>query len=1460
MKLKLAVATCLLTSLLAALAAPGEKPLRVFLRAGVKTHGAGEHDHPRFLEEWKKLLPQRGAPCDGSMEFPTAAQLDQADVMVMFCQDGGSITPAQRAVLEKFLKRGGGMVVVHDAVCGNDPHWFKTIVGGAWEHGHSKWHEGNIGFYILDREHPITQGVSNFEIDDEIYHDLHFMPEARVLAASFHNVFTIAPQMWVYERTLEGGQPYRAFVTLLGHKYTTFEARHSRALLLRGIAWAGQRDVDSLLTAEEKASLTYPEGGPTAPQKSAEKLIVHPEFNVSLVASEPLINKPISIDWDAQGRLWVAETPEYPSGRRVNTNDNVIFPWRTRVPVPVKDGKEDRPARDRISYVEDTNGDGVADKKTVFFDGLELVTSLVFYKDGVIVAQAPDILWLRDTDGDGKADKQETLYTGFGTFDTHAVLSNLRWGLDGWVYATVGYSRGDIKSPDGSKSFGRVTEGVLRFKPDGSALEQVSSKGSNTWGMDFDWDNELFFTQATSGDHLNHVVVSEGVLQRGRLPSTASYYTTEDHKKSFPAMTWEKQAYVQIDVVGGFTAVSGSCLYTGGAWPEKFNTTHFLTEPTINIVHHDLLQRTNSTFRAVREAGREQTEFIASRDLWFRPIHLRVGPDGALYVVDFYNQAVVHNDTRGPRHGANNAAVRPDRDHYFGRVWRVQHKEPKPLPTAKLDAKDPAALVKALEHPNGWVRMTAHRLLSERGQADVAAVLQPLVTAADKPAYTRVHALWVLHNLGKLDPSTALAALADSAAGVRKNAAAVLAQTTVPPERIAMVRSGLATRFTDEDPRVRLHALEALANLPLTRELALALTSNYGKLALDNWLLSALLGITARDPLLVVDALMDMPSPALGPLMADLSEQIAKKQDPELAARLITTVAGRKGAVQQLQMAAMMNIEFNLKPEVVPKWTPELQQALQGFVQARNTSLACAGLVLASRWDTQRTLAADTAKLLAQLNARLTNAAMSDPFRELAVTILLKARRLEPEAITKVGRLLTPATSPRLQHHIVHELGDCGDPAVGAVLAEAYANLDATLQESVFEALLRRADWSNALLDAVKSGAVSLNTLGPTALHRLRHHGDKAIAARAGQIIDEVRGPEIQEKDQLIAKLLPAVQQPGDVAKGKTVFTQNCANCHKFKGEGRDVAPDLTGMGAHGPAELLVHILDPNRYVEANYLAIGIETQDGEVFDGIIGRENREVVVLRNAQGDQEIATANIKARHTTGLSLMPSGFETLGEEPLRDLLAFLCEGENRYRLLDLRSAFTANSTRGIYTSESARNETLRFERFGVIKVGDIPFEIMSPSKTADGNNVCVLRGGDGFAKSRPQKVEIQNVGVKASKLHFLGGVGGWAYPWGEQPGHNVPVMKVTVHFADGQTEELVLKNGQEFADYLGSPTEPRFNVPGSQPVPGLVKSGQVRWFTKPLQRAAEIKSISLESFDNHVAPTLVALTAEIVP
>ena len=247
------------------------------------------------------------------------------------------------------------------------------------------------------------------------------------------------------------------------------------------------------------------------------------EFNRSIPArlfprtAEPLVSKPLNVDWDHKGRLWVVESVEYPEGKRGGGPESMHTLWQreTNLGTPAA---VDRPGRDTVSWLEDKDGDGVMDARHVFADDLDLATSFCFYQDGVIVAQPPHILFLRDTDGDGKADKRETLYTGLGTFDTHAVLNNLRWGLDGWVYATQGYSSSPkVTSGDGKTDFGGLGSGIVRFKPDGSKIEMVSAKSGNCWGIDITADGEMFFTQPTSGDLVMHVPVSDRLMAEGGM-------------------------------------------------------------------------------------------------------------------------------------------------------------------------------------------------------------------------------------------------------------------------------------------------------------------------------------------------------------------------------------------------------------------------------------------------------------------------------------------------------------------------------------------------------------------------------------------------------------------------------------------------------------------------------------------------------------------------------------------------------------------------------------------------------------------------------------------------------------------------------------------------------------------------------------------------------------------------------
>ncbi|HEX3798543.1 MAG TPA: PVC-type heme-binding CxxCH protein [Verrucomicrobiae bacterium] len=1419
--------------------ASNTSPLRVFIRAGVKTHGPDQHDHPRFLKEWTELLNERGAKATGAMDFPTAEQLADTDVLILYAADAGDISPEQRSYLDKFLKRGGGLVVLHDAVCGKDADWFKTVIGGAWAYGHAKFYEGHISLYYQDHEHPITRDASNFEFDDEEYYDLEMMPEAHVLANAYQpddrnksdgvvrpSVYDVAPQIWTYEK-----DNYRAFVSIPGHNYKSFQLPHYRAVLLRGIAWAGKRDADLLVSKEELASLRYPVGGPTAPEEASKKINVPPDFNISLVASEPLIEKPISMDWDAKGRLWIAETPEYPFRKD-----------RSRAPY------------DRISILEDSHHDGHMDKKSVFCNDLDLVTSLVFYKDGVIVSQAPYILWLRDTHGSGHADEKITLYRGFGTNDTHAVISNLRWGMDGWIYATLGYTRGDIYSGDGKQHFGRVTEGVIRFKPDGSAMEQVSSKGGNTWGVDQAPDGEIFFSQA-NGSHVNHVVMPESALARGRVGNATSFLNIEDHTRSFPLMSWKQQAYVQIDWVGNFTAAAGCCIYDGGAWPEKYDYTYYVSEPTLNIVHQDYLRAKGVSYVASKDPQRLETEFITSSDLWFRPIHERVGPDGALYVLDFYNQAVVHNDTRGVRADPHsNSANRPDRDHHFGRIWRVQNNDARKLEVPKLSGAKPAKLVEALNHPNEWVRMTALRLLLERNRSDIAPQLQALTQSTQASPITRVHALWLLNDLGVETPAILAAAISSTNEAIAKNGLEMIESAKNKVTADGAVTAAAIGRVNDTNARVRLEAIIAAGELSRRSDDQIkTLVRVYPQLQ-DSWLESAWLGASASEPQrFIATAVQIADEGDFTTLVGNLAAQMGESQDAAAAAQTVILISSASGVrADGLKQAVLENLARTLKPDAVPSWTPELESALQVLLKSPNRELAMFALPLAARWDTHGALAGQVKPLVVELIAGLNNTSKSEGQRVQIATSLLAARQLDAEILPAVARLLGSANSAAFQRQIIFALGNVSDSSVGAAFTSAYAQIPAELQDVVLNELLKRADWSEALLDAIEANKISLATLGPVTINNLRTHSDHAVAVRANKIIDTLRGPQMKEKNELIAKFTPLVTQPGDPARGKELFTKNCAICHSFNGQGKNVAPDLTGMGAHGPAELIVHVLDPNREVEPNYYAYSIETRDGEIYDGVIARENRNSVTLRNAAGDTEISVANIKTRRNTGRSLMPDGFESLGGDVLRDILAYLCAGDARFRILDLRPAFTEDSRRGMWLAEANSEDALMFKKFGLIKELDVPFEIVNPQKVGNGKNVIVLKGGDGFAKTQPQRVEIPNVNMRAGRLHFLGGVAGWGYPIGEDTLKGVPVVKVTVHFSDQPEEEIILKNGVEYADWIGQQ-----DVPGSQPAGDLVKRGQVRWFTKSFKHEGMIQSITLESFDNQVSPAIVAITAE---
>lgn len=765
--------------------------LNVYLFVGEETHGEGEHNYPAFRRTWSKRLSQRNVNVAGGRSFPGPGTLKNMDVLVIYRQGVDDLTADERGAFKQYVDQGGGVVVLHSGTVSKQPDWYKTIIGGVFEPGESDFSVNKKqGMYYTATNHPLTTSVSNVDLPgEEVYWNLR-MEDVNVLANSYHKLGVIAPQMWT---TAHGDG--RVFTWLTGHRHTTFDIPHVRGVLLRGLTWAANRDnLNALLTEQERRQLTYPEGkiGPVPPEEAASTVESHPEFNHQVVAAEPMIQNPMDVRFGSRGHLWVAEANEYPAKE-----------------------DESRPGKDRILVLNDRDGDGRMDQKRVFAEDLSLVTGFDFYRDGVLVAAPPDLWFLRDTNGDLKADRRTKVLTGLGMADTHATMSNLNRGLDGWYYVNNGYAKSDLKTPSGDK-IGTVGGGVFRLRPDGSEVQDVSLRPSNTWGHTFSAIGQLFWTQATSGDHILHGVLPAWLSKRWGL-DVNTYHVLEDHEKMFPAREADRFAYEQIDRKGSITAGAGSTLYTGGAWPEKYRMNHFVSDPTIWLTHRDVLERDGLSYTAKR--AREDTEFLRSTDYWFAPINQRIGPDGALYVVDFYRQAVTHNDTRGGPHGPNNAAERPDRYNELGRIWRIQHSDARSFSPPQLRSAGPESLVQALDHPNQWFRKTAQRLLIDRNMTGATDALRNLLRDSNASVPSRVHALWTLYQLESLNQQDVRSALtAADAPGLRKNACRVISEQGRAP---ADLRSTVLRLIENtSDPQVKLEAMLSLTSFQLDDEQA----------------------------------------------------------------------------------------------------------------------------------------------------------------------------------------------------------------------------------------------------------------------------------------------------------------------------------------------------------------------------------------------------------------------------------------------------------------------------------------------------------------------------------------------------------------------------------------------------------------------------------------------------------------
>jgi putative membrane-bound dehydrogenase-like protein len=997
-------------------------------------------------------------------------------------------------------------------------------------------------------------------------------------------------------------------------------------------------------------SRSDPEKRAMTPRDSLKAMHLSEDFHVELFAAEPEVMSPVEMAFDENGKVYVAEMLDYPT-----------------------DPPQGKPARSRIRLLENPNGDGKTWRSTIFADNVLAVSGFMPWKGGLIVTSAPDILYLKDTNGDGKADLRQVLYTGFPKVNQEARITNPRLGVDNWIYCSNNGSDGRITSPGHPEMPPLLVRGAdFRFDPIGGKAEAAS--GVAQFGSTLDDFNHRFITQNTT--HIRHVVVPMQYVARAPLlevravaqdisdhgrPSSPMYPLTGPQAWRRQRTALRQQRYNEnkvnfIEQVSGwFTAASGGTLYDGDAFPKEYDGSVFTGDVSGNLIHRDIVKPDGATFAAHR--SQDGVEFVASTDVWFRPCNFANAPDGNLYLTDIYRQ-VIETPESIPEE------IRKKIDFFngdtLGRIYRIVPNHPLRRGDLKpaLGAATSAELVKQLANPNGWHRQTAHRLLLERQDHAVAVDLRTVAATGTTPE-ARVHALWLLQAYAALEPADVERAMKDADARVREQAlelsefflknskplAAWVVNRAV--NRVVNLSAGVAALAADPDARVRFQAALTLGEMTLgespdTRALA-TLAELAHRDSGDPWFRIAILSSVA-----------DRVSPFFRLL-------VAKGElwtDPQLAVEASAMIGGRQNPAELAAwFAALPKLA---EPE---NYLAGLTRGLR-LVGARNLKvpgaeqtfarLLASGSEAAQRnaWEASRYF-----ELTALIQRARQDAAAADLPTASRVRAVRALRGGHFDAVAPVlESILQSHPPPEVEGAAVDALAAFDEPAAGKIILDHWRAYSPTGRKRAVSALLAQRNRIPMLLKAVEDGQVERSALDAAARSHLYDDADTATAAKARSLLESTNS----DRAKVVAGYRDVAGMPGDVARGKKLFEENCAKCHEPRRQGGRIGPDLSGINNKTKEELITSILNPSYAIEPRFVNYIITAKDGRMYDGIIANETTWAITLRGGseEGDDTVLRKNIAAIRASSVSLMPDELETsLGKQGLADVIAYLRGG-----------------------------------------------------------------------------------------------------------------------------------------------------------------------------------------------------------
>ena len=932
---------------------------------------------------------------------------------------------------------------------------------------------------------------------------------------------------------------------------------------------------------------------PVEKDAALETIVVAEDLEVQLVAAEPLVMDPIDIAWGSDGKLWVVEMADYPEGI---------------------DGKHGG----RVRFLEDDDNDGYFDRSTLFLDGLHYPNSVMPWREGVLVATATEVFLATDTNKDGKADKKEIILRGFESGNPQHQLAGLQWGLDNWIHVANDFSKGAITSVKTGETINLGTRD-LRFNPDTGEIDPKS--GRTQYGLiRDDWGN--WFGCSNSYPWWHYALEDRYLRRNPYVVFPSPKELLGDEKRAGPVYpaSHTPSRFNDYDAANRFTSACSVTPYRDELLGSLAKSSLFVAEPVHNLVSRLVIDPSGSSFTGTRAASERASEFFASTDNWSRPTSIRLGPDGALYIVDMYRQVIEHPEWIPERlQWRHNLRSGSDK----GRIYRLGPKG-SPIGTMpNFKAYSNTKLFEALDTVNGTQRDLIHQELIWQNATSETDQLKRLF-ADSSLAEVRVQILSILDGMEALDEQFIISALSDSHQGVRRNAIR-LSEPFLTNGSSALAQK-LHSLIEDPDPFVR-------------KQLAYSLGESTHKETPA--ILADLMTLSSNDKY-TQSAILSSAVDHHAGIATHLDDRLTHLPENLLSGIIKTSIgAGSKDEIAQL--LTILAKSNSLDPS-------------QKSIQLKSLALALSELD--KRGHSLESLETNTelSSVRALIAAAKSNAMDFDAptgERIAGIGFFGLARHGQSTEPAQLVGLLNARNPTEIQQAAIQKSVSMGDPSIGKQLLANWDNLSATIRSVALQGFVSRNSWIELLLAEIPSNPSLARSISPAQRASLVNHGNPAIRRKATSLFTSQGS---SSRQSVINSFESSLILDGNFRRGAQQFETLCATCHQVGDVGFHVGPDLSALSNKSRESLLKAIIDPNSAIESSYALHIANTKDGRSLAGVIASETASSISLLNAGGLSEtVMRSDLESLSNTGSSLMPAGLEaSLDNQSMADLLVFL--------------------------------------------------------------------------------------------------------------------------------------------------------------------------------------------------------------